>query len=87
MSTPNFRPQLLEVIVRSFEDEPVALYAHRLQVNKKRVLVGKANAERPISLPFADVSTLTLDTFVSYQRRSVRETEAILANYINHLDR
>ena len=55
MSTSDFRPQRPEVIVRSFGDEPVALYAHGLQVDKKRVLVGKVDAERPISLPFTDV--------------------------------
>jgi hypothetical protein len=55
MSTSNYCPERPRVIVRSFGDEPVVLYAHGLQVDKKRVLVGKANAKRPISLPFTDV--------------------------------
>src|SRR5881394_2941982 len=55
MSNEINRPQLPKVIVRSFGGEPVTLFAHRFDANKKRVLVGQAYAKRPISLPLEDV--------------------------------
>lgn len=53
----------LQVIVRSFGEEPVRLVAHSIDRAKHRVFVGKETASQPISLPFTDVFDYSPDLF------------------------
>lgn len=50
-----------EVIVRSWGDEPVRLFLHRIENN--RCFVGIEYASRPIGLPFWEVFAFDVDRF------------------------
>jgi hypothetical protein len=55
MSTINPHSEYPPVIVRAFGDEPVRLFAYRLNLQSSTVYVGNEAATRPVGFPLDDV--------------------------------
>jgi hypothetical protein len=72
----------LPVIVRSFGDEPVKLFLHRIENN--RCYVGQPDSLRPIGLPFDQVFEFEVDTFTTlstaFQQNDLRRLGELWAN-------
>jgi hypothetical protein len=70
------------VIVRSWGDEPVKLFLHRIENN--RCYVGQTESQRPIGLPFDQVFGFDVDKFHTlstvFQQHDLRRLGELWAN-------
>lgn len=80
-------PTLPKVIVRSFGDEPVVLFSHKIDLTKQRAFVGSAAARKPISLPFDDVFDYSEERFTELREAFTRNEVARLQELYKSLRR
>jgi hypothetical protein len=80
MSTRNFHPQHPPVIVRAFGDEPVRLFAYRLNLQASTVYVGNEAATRPVGFPIDDVFDFDAELYQNLQAAYASGNKAELSD-------
>jgi hypothetical protein len=85
MSMSKITSNLPKVIARSFEDEPVILWAHALDQQANRVFVGILEAKSPLSLSVDDVFDYDERSFTSLREAFTGNNKTELAKLYSQL--